>query len=134
QVHDLVDMVTAEGKRAGRNASDYVKYRFGKSLKDEGKIEVLAGEGINYVKPDFINRRDLSKDIIFTFRVKAPDRRMIIQFKNDLNNVFYSKRKIYVYPSEMIEIKLNLLKYGVTSQCNQIKIELIPQPEVVNNS
>jgi thioredoxin reductase len=81
QVHDLVDLVTAEAKRAGNNAIEYINKRYDKKIGSEGKIMCLAGENVNYVKPDFINKEDLSKEIIFTFRVNFPDRRVQIQIK-----------------------------------------------------
>ncbi|MHA1437552.1 MAG: NAD(P)/FAD-dependent oxidoreductase, partial [Promethearchaeota archaeon] len=38
QVHDLVDMVTAEAKRAGKNAAEYIKQRYGKEFPREDRI------------------------------------------------------------------------------------------------
>ncbi|MHA1293521.1 MAG: hypothetical protein ACTSQJ_12760, partial [Promethearchaeota archaeon] len=131
QVHDLVDMVTAEAKRAGKNAAEYIKQRYGKEFPREDRILCIPGENVNYVKPDFINRRDIDKDIIFTFRVKQPNRRMLIQFKDRPNNVIYKRKKMYVIPSEMIEIKLNLEKLNLDSGCNSLEIEVIPRPEVL---
>ncbi|MGV9171428.1 MAG: NAD(P)/FAD-dependent oxidoreductase [Promethearchaeia archaeon] len=129
QVHDLVDLVSAEAKRAGKNAIEYVNERYGKEIKRKNQIEVKAGENVNYVKPDRVNRSDISQEIVFTLRVKEPDRRMIVQFKDDANHVFYERRKRYVIPSEMIKIKLNLDKQDFDTTCNNIKIEVVPRPE-----
>ena len=129
QVHDLVDLVSAEAKRAGNYAVDYINNRFGKERK---KIEIkcVPGENVNYVKPDLINKSDLSKEIIFTFRVRFPDRRILIQLKDE-NGVIYKKKKVYVIPSEMIELNINLDEIGISSDCKQIEIEVIPRPEVL---
>ncbi len=131
QVHDLVDLVTAEAKRAGFNAVEYVKERYRKKIEKKEIIKCVAGENVNYVKPDFINKSDLSKDIIFTFRVKQPDRRIQIQFKDGKNKVIYKRKKLYVIPSEMIELKLNLTEQQIDSDCNSLEIEVIPRPEVL---
>jgi len=131
QVHDLVDLVTAEAKRAGLNAVDYIETRYGKKIKREEKIQCFAGENVNYVKPDLVNLSDLSKDVIFTFRVKRPDRRLLIQFKDDKNRILYKRKKRYVIPSEMIELKLNLNELKIDSECKKIEIEVIPRPEVL---
>ncbi|HUW90912.1 MAG TPA: FAD-dependent oxidoreductase [Candidatus Nanopelagicaceae bacterium] len=131
QVHDLVDMVTVEAKRAGKNAIEYISTRYGKELKKQKTFKCISGENVNYVKPDVINKEDLSKDIYFTFRVKYPDRRVLIQFKDENNNVIYSRKKIYVIPSEMIELNLNLEEVNVNPESKSITIEVIPRPEVL---
>jgi len=131
QVHDLVDLVTAEAKRAGLNAVEYIKERFDKKVEKKDQIICTSGENVNYIKPDLINRTDLSKDIIFTFRVKRPDRRLLIQFKDDKNKIIYKRKKIYVIPSEMIELKLNLSEHQIDSYCKSLEVELIPRPEVM---
>ncbi len=78
-----------------------------------------------------INREDLSKDIIFTFRVKRPDRRLLIQFKDEKNKIVYKRKRRYVIPSEMIEIKLNLNEQQIDPECETLQIEVIPRPEVL---
>lgn len=131
QVHDLVDLVSAEAKRAGVFAAEYVKERYGKEIKKGDVIEVIPGANVNYVKPDLVKKSDLSKDIIFTFRVKQPDRRMLIQVKDHPNVVIYKRKKMYVIPSEMIELKLNLEKFNINPDCSRLEIEVIPRPEVL---
>jgi len=131
QVHDLVDLVTAEAKRAGQNAVEYIKNRYGKASKDKEIIKCLAGENVNYVKPDIIKKRDLENDIIFTLRVNYPDRRVLIQLKDNNNNVIYKRKKMYIIPSEMVELNVNLEKNSIDSKCKSITIEVIPRPEVL---
>ncbi|NVM36686.1 MAG: FAD-dependent oxidoreductase, partial [Candidatus Lokiarchaeota archaeon] len=94
QVHDLVDLVTAEAKRAGLNAVEYLKERYDEKVEKKDQIVCTSGENVNYIKPDLINRTDLSKDIIFSFRVKRPDRRLLIQLKDDKNKIVYKRKKI----------------------------------------
>ncbi len=131
QVHDLVDMVTAEAKRAGNNAIEFINSRYGKELKKKDIIKCIPGDNVNYVKPDVINKVDISEKINFTFRVKYPDRRVQIQFKDENNNVIYKRKKIYVIPSEMIELNLNLEDANIIPDCKSITIEVIPRPEVL---
>ncbi len=130
QVHDLVDLVTAEAKRAGKYVVKYVSEKYGKELKIKEKIICVPGENVGYVKPDLINKTDLNKDIVFTFRVKYPDRRVLIQFKDE-NDIIYKRKKIYVIPSEMIELNINLEKLEINPDCKQIEIEVIPRPEIL---
>lgn len=131
QVHDLVDLVTAEAKRAGKNAIEYINSKYGKELMKKEIIKCVPGENVNYVKPDIINKRNLSEEIIFTFRVRHPDRRVLIQFKDENNSIIYKRKKIYVIPSEMLELNINLEKSGINPDCKSITIEVIPRPEVL---
>ncbi|MFX1456207.1 MAG: NAD(P)/FAD-dependent oxidoreductase [Promethearchaeota archaeon] len=131
QVHDLVDLVTAEAKRAGLNAVEYIKNRYGKEKVKEGYIKCKSGENVNYVKPDLIRRSEFSMDIIFHFRVNQPDRRIFIQFKDDKNKIIYQKKRKYVIPSEMIELKLNLSDLQIDTDCKSLRVEVIPRPEVM---
>ncbi len=131
QVHDLVDLVVAEAKRAGINAIEYIKNRYGKNLKKKDKIKCLTGENVNYIKPDLINKSDISKEIIFSFRVQRPERRILIQFKDENNNIVFKRKKRYVIPSEMIELNINLGESGASDETKTIKVEVIPQPEVL---
>lgn len=129
QVHDLVDLVSAESKRTGKNAVEYIKERYQKELKKVSKIQCGAGENVNYVKPDYIKISDLDKELIFTFRVKEPDRRVQIQIKDESNRVLYKRRKRYVIPSEMVELKLSPNKMEIDSSCKKLIIDVIPRPE-----
>jgi len=130
QVHDLVDMVSAEAKRAGRNAVEYIKSRFGREIKKPELVKCISGENVNYIKPDFINKQNLSEKIIFTLRVSYPDRRILIQLKDQNNNVIYKKKKVYVIPSEMVEIEMESKELSLDS-LKTIKIEIVPRPEVL---
>ncbi len=131
QVHDLVDLVSAEAKRAGLNAIDFIKERFDKKIEKKDQIICTTGENVNYIKPDLINKSDLTKDIIFTFRVKRPDRRILIQFKDEKNKIIYKRKRRYVIPSEMIELKLNLSEQNIDTDCKSLEVEVIPRPEVL---
>ncbi|MFX0048090.1 MAG: NAD(P)/FAD-dependent oxidoreductase [Candidatus Hermodarchaeota archaeon] len=131
QVHDLVDMVTNEAKRAGRNAVEYINSRYGKELRKREIIKCVPGENVNYIKPDVINKQYISEEIVFTFRVMYPERRVLIQFKDENNNIIYKKKKIYVIPSEMIELSLNLREANINPDCKSITVEVIPRPEVL---
>ncbi|MBY8982262.1 MAG: FAD-dependent oxidoreductase, partial [Candidatus Lokiarchaeota archaeon] len=129
QVHDLVDLVTAEAKRAGRNAIEYINTRYGKKIKDFRKIDIIIGDNINYVKPDYIKLNESPKKVIFNFRVKHPDRRVQINIKDESNSIIYKKKKPYVIPSEMIELKIHLDGSELDSSCNELNIEVVPQLE-----
>jgi len=132
QVHDLVDMVTAEAKRTGKFAIEYINERYGKDIKRIQQINCIAGENVGYIKPDLINISDISKEIMFTFRVRFPDRRIQIQFRDKENNkLIYKRNKIYVIPSEMVEFKIKLEELGIDPGCQNVIVDVVPRPEVL---
>ncbi len=131
QVHDLVDLVSAEAKRAGENAISYIQNRIGVEGIKKAKVICVSGQNVGYIKPDLINPDDFSRETVFTFRVNQPDRRVLIQFKDETNRVIYKRKKAYVIPSEMIELKLVLADFDINPSCNKIVVEVIPRPEVL---
>lgn len=131
QVHDLVDLVTAEAKRAGLNAVDYINKRYGRKTEESEYIKCKPGENVNYLKPDLIKKSDISEGIIFNFRVNQPDRRILIQFKDDKNKIVHKRKKRYVIPGEMIELKLNLNEFQIDPNCKNLTVEVVPRPEVM---
>ncbi|MEG0549287.1 MAG: FAD-dependent oxidoreductase [Coprobacillus sp.] len=66
-VHDLVDFVSVEGKKAGQYAFAYTQQHkeYGKELK------MIANDGISYVIPQIIHE-SISNDIECLFRVRKP--------------------------------------------------------------
>ncbi|MBN1214351.1 MAG: FAD-dependent oxidoreductase [Candidatus Lokiarchaeota archaeon] len=126
QVHDLVDLVTAEAKRAGKNAVDYINTRYKKKLKTIQSICLFPGNNVNYVKPDNISLSENIHDIIINLRVKNPDRRVQINIKDDTNRIIYKKKKSYVIPSEMIELNIKINEIDLNPNCNGLIIEVIP--------
>jgi len=123
--------VTSEAKRAGFKAVEYIQERHDKETEKKQQIECTSGENVNYVKPDLINKNDLSKDIVFHLRVRRPDRRILIQFKDDKNRIIFKRKRRYVIPSEMIELKLNLNELQINPDCESLEVEVIPRPEVL---
>ena len=91
---------------------------------------------INLIYGDITNsfscrKATYNKDIVFHLRVKRPDRRILIQFKDDKNRVIFKRKRRYVIPSEMIELKLNLNELQINPDCESLEIEVIPRPEVL---
>ena len=103
-VHDLVDYVSEEGKLAGIKAAKYIK----NLLSEEEKIDLLPGNGLNYLLPStlYVN----SGDEILKFRVKKPYGKSQIIIKND-NEVIKKINKLYLLPAEMQTITIDTNNY-----------------------
>lgn len=100
-VHDVVDFVTDEGRLAGHGAALYLKGL----LKENGKIDVLPGNGISYVVPQEINKENC-EDITFKFRVRKPIQNQWLVIESN-NKVITKVVKPVLIPSEMVMVKLS---------------------------
>lgn len=100
-VHDLVDFVSLEGLKAGKNAARYVL----NGLDKTSYINVKNKGYVNYVLPNKINIRNIDQ-ISVSFRVNRP-------FKNCQINIYQGDqiikniRKPYMLPAEMETLTLN---------------------------
>ena len=103
-VHDLVDYVSEEGKLAGIKAAKYIK----NLLSEEEKIDLLPGNGLNYLLPStlYVN----SGEVILKFRVKKPYGKSQIIIKYD-NEVIKKINKLYLLPAEMQTITIDTNNY-----------------------
>lgn len=124
QVHDLVDWVTLEAERAGKNAADYAKgvARCNKRLKP---IVTVPGENVGYAVPQRIEYIENKKKVQFSFRPKHPESSVLVEFISR-GEVIYKRKKKHVIPSEMLNIKVKL---NPDELGDEIKINIRPQPE-----
>lgn len=67
-VHDLVDFVSEEAARAGKNAANYVQ----KSDKRGKKIGLFGKAGVRYTVPQYIDREHMPDTVTVRFRVAQP--------------------------------------------------------------
>jgi len=96
-VHDLVDFVALEAKKAGENAAKYV-------LNKEvhlRKIKCIQGNGIGYTVPQYASDKE---DVEFAFRVRNIYKKAKIHvFGKGLDKTI---PKLSLVPSEMVKISL----------------------------
>lgn len=110
-VHDLVDFVSEEGERAGRNAAE--------SLLNEMKVEleninIKNGNGIVYTVPQILNIKKMiekNENIDIFMRVNNVYENMRIVIKNSDKEILGFYRK-HLTPGEMQRVTLpsNILK------------------------
>ena len=95
-VHDLVDNVVVEARKAGEEAAKYILNGKQNATKT---INVKADNGIGYVVPGILNY-PLEEKTTFKFRVKKPEKNIYVVLKADNNDIkrFY---KPFLIPSEM---------------------------------
>jgi hypothetical protein len=95
QVYDLVDNVTLDGEKAGKNAAKYVD---GGLNKHKEKIEVFAGDNVKSFTPQKIVGYE---DVEFALRVKKPIEDAILTIGN------YTKKYRIVSPTEVIKVVIS---------------------------
>ena len=96
-VHDLVDFVVEEARRAGSFAADWLSGK-----KPTKEIRVKAGPNVRYVTP---SRLDPTRDNKLYMRTMIVKNDALLEVKLD-NKVVRSQKKNHVQPSEMISFSL----------------------------
>ena len=118
-VHDLVDWVTEESRRAGKNAARYVQNR----LKKEGTIlNIDPGKGIRYIVPQKVRVENIDKALDLYMRVDDVYHNMQMVVKADGAEIKRVK-KMHVAPGEMESIKI-AIKDLKSKDIKEITVEL----------
>ncbi len=101
-VHDLVDWVTEESKKAGKHAAMYVKNRL---VKSKPQIQTKAGKGIRYIVPHKIQIENIDRHLTLMFRANNVYENVRILIKNNGKQLKSLKKRCLV-PAEMELIEL----------------------------
>ena len=126
-VHDLVDFVTAESLRAGKNAALYVKNI---EQRGEWKITVRAGNRVKYTVPQYMDTSiyNTENPISIMFRSTDVYRDVSIVVYSDNERIKTIRKKI-IRPGEMQVIELNPLQASKIKEDVTVTIEL-PEEDV----
>jgi len=101
-VHDLVDWVTDESRRAGKFAAQYVQKM---EVIEEEAIETLPGEGIGYIVPQRIRPSKVDEVLELFMRVRDIYVGKTLVVRVDGQEV-QAKRRGHMAPGEMERVKL----------------------------
>lgn len=103
-VHDLVDYVTKESKRAGKNAAKFVQ---GKIKEEEIIIIMTPGEGVAYIVPQKVRVSNIEDNLDLFMRVRKvyKNAKLIIEADGvKLKEI----KKAHMAPGEMETLKINI--------------------------
>ena len=102
-VHDLVDYVTEESRRAGKSAAKFIK---GKLNNNESFIETKPSEGINYIVPHKIKVENLETNLELFMRVRGvyKSSKLVVKLNE---KIIKEVKKRHMTPSEMEKIIIN---------------------------
>lgn len=120
-VHDLVDNVSIESHMAGKNAALYV---MGMNFENgEDVIEVVAGEGVRYTVPKYINVKNVEDYVELRFRVNNVFKNNYIAlYFDDLQEKHIKKR--ILTPGEMETLKITKAMFLKYPSCRKITVKV----------
>ncbi|SFR62336.1 NAD(P)/FAD-dependent oxidoreductase [Anaeromicropila populeti] len=101
-VHDLVDFVTEESRRAGRGAARYVQNQLDNSVIG---FETIAGDGISYIVPQSVRIENVEANLDLFMRVRNIYHNVKLVVKSG-DKVIKEKKKAHMAPGEMEHITL----------------------------
>lgn len=122
-VHDLVDFVTEESRRAGKAAARKVIKERKVHIPD---IKTKASNGVSYIVPQNVNLDDINTDLSLLMRVKTVYHNAKLIVKAD-EEVIMSLKRPHLAPGEMerIDIKKQLL----SKSFNELTVEVLKEGE-----
>jgi pyruvate/2-oxoglutarate dehydrogenase complex dihydrolipoamide dehydrogenase (E3) component len=102
-VHDLVDFVTEESRRAGKNAAAFVK---GELAKESKEFKTQAGDGVGYIVPQKVRVANLDDKLELFMRVRNVYHNAKLVVKAD-GEVVKEFKKRHLAPGEMEHLNLD---------------------------
>ena len=104
-VHDLVDYVSEEAKRAGSHAAEYIHNWKEEAIKETWELEVEPQNGIRYTVPQTIRPEHMEEKLTLRFRVGAVYKDRYISVYCGSKRIFHNKKK-KMAPGEMEQVTL----------------------------
>jgi len=119
-VHDLVDFVTEESRRAGQSVVKYLE----KELDTEtASVKMEPGEGVTYIIPQHVNIQNIDDKLTVFLRVKKEYKDVYMVVKSG-EKVLKKQRKKHLAPAEMENITLRKSDFDFLSDPITISVEV----------
>lgn len=122
-VHDLVDFVSAEARKAGKAAAKFVK----DEVQNGEYIELKNGFGVTYTVPQKYRVENIESFLEISMRVNNIYKNMRLQVK-DGDTVLVNMKKAHLAPGEMekVVVPKKLLE---SVKGNELVVCLVPEEE-----
>lgn len=122
-VHDLVDFVSAEARKAGKAAAKFVK----DEVQNGEYIELKNGFGVTYTVPQKYRVENIENFLEISMRVNNIYKKMRLQVK-DGDTVLVNMKKAHLAPGEMekVVVPKKLLE---SVKGNELVVCLVPEEE-----
>lgn len=122
-VHDLVDFVSAEARKAGKAAAKFVK----DEVQNGEYIELKNGFGVTYTVPQKYRVENIENFLEISMRVNNIYKNMRLQVK-DGDTVLVNMKKAHLAPGEMEKVVV-LKKLLESVKGNELVVCLVPEEE-----
>ncbi len=119
-VHDLVDFVSEEGRKAGVSASKYIQEK----LVTGNSFVTEANEGVGYIVPQIIHPINVDGKIELMFRVRNIYKNVNVVIKKD-GVEFRKLKKKAMAPAEMEKVILR--KQDIEDIKHSISLEIVEE-------
>ncbi|WP_350342733.1 FAD-dependent oxidoreductase [Proteinivorax tanatarense] len=123
-VHDLVDWVTEESKKAGKSAANYLK---GNLTRGASVMRTEAKSGVSYTVPHKVDLENIKESLELMFRVKEVNEKAKLIVRVD-GKVLKEFNKTHLAPGEMESI--NLPTKDIPKKSSTISIEVKARGEM----
>jgi len=102
-VHDLVDFVSEEARRAGRYAAEYIA----EGASDKAPVDMVSkpGRGLGYIVPQKIRTEKLTDKLDLFFRVRQEYKGVELVIRADGDELRRMKKR-HMAPGEMEHLTL----------------------------
>lgn len=122
-VHDLVDFVTEESRRAGQAAAKYIQ---GELSKERQVFKTQAHDGIAYIVPQVVRKENIEDQLTLFYRVRQVYHNALVRVLADGQEIARFKKR-HLAPGEMerINLKKSLLQTSfdvLTVQVDQTEV------------
>jgi NADPH-dependent 2,4-dienoyl-CoA reductase/sulfur reductase-like enzyme len=121
-VHDLVDYVSEEAKRAGINAVKYINDGC-RDASSENVVELLATQGARYTVPSTVNIDRMDDLLTVRFRVGDVYKNSFVSVYFDDERVMHNQKRI-IAPGEMEQIILRKSQLAEHAGLKKITIKI----------
>lgn len=121
-VHDLVDYVSEEAKRAGSNAAKYIRNGC-ITVTADNSVKILAINGIRYTVPSRIDVNNMEDKLTVRFRVGQVYKNSYVSVYCDDRRIIHKKKRIMA-PGEMEQVILNKAELEKNPNLQRITVEI----------
>lgn len=117
-VHDLVDFVSEEGIKAGKNAANYVLNKGAVQFKGNAfKVDIQIGDRVGYTVPQYIRLDKVREKQEIMFRVRNVYENLYITVRGKDGGLIKKIMRPHLAPGEMEKISL---KSEEITKCNGV--------------
>lgn len=102
-VHDLVDYVSEEAKKAGKTAADFVTGAIGETAGED--IAIKAESGVRYTVPSTLNLGRMDEKLVVRFRVGDVYKNAYVSVYLNDQRISHQKKRVMA-PGEMEQVVL----------------------------